>query len=65
MSKLLVNTPLRGQHKDPAKTIPAGAVIEIADEDEAKSLVDSGAVSVVPAVEADGEAKPAKTTTKK
>lgn len=65
MSKFLVHTPLRGQQKDPSKTTPAGAVIEIADEDEAKSLVASGAVSIVPEVEADGEAKPAKTPAKK
>ena len=63
MSKFLVNTPLRGHTK--GKVVQPGSVIEIEDADEVKSLVDVGAVSAIPEVDADGEAKPAKTPAKK
>ena len=53
MSKFLVNTPLRGHTK--GKVVQPGSVIEIDDEDEAKSLVDAGAVSAVPDAEAGAE----------
>lgn len=61
MSKFLVNTPLRGHTK--GKVVPPGSVIEIEDEAEAQSLVDAGAVAVIP--EDNGDAKPAKTPAKK
>ena len=51
----------RGHTK--GKVVQPGSVIEIDDEDEAKSLVDAGAVSVIP--EATAEGTPVKTPAKK
>jgi hypothetical protein len=59
VSKFLVNTPLRGHTK--GETVQPGAVIEIDDKVEAKSLVECGAVSAIPEVAVES----AKTAAKK
>lgn len=70
MPKFLVHSPLRGHAK--GKVVQPGSVVEIDDEDEAKSLVDAGAVTAVPEADAPVEltsdvkiGTPAKTPAKK